>query len=115
MLATASINRSRTSIWRLTETPPPFSRLDALAWAQVPVGWCTYDEGHGRREIRTIQVRPAPTGLKFPHEPSTAPPRFIRSPNRSTTQIRSPDSTSCATTDLAAPSRNTSMLPELGG
>jgi predicted transposase YbfD/YdcC len=47
--------------------PGLFSRLDALAWAQVPVGWCTYDEGHGRREIRTIQVLPAPTGLKFPH------------------------------------------------
>jgi predicted transposase YbfD/YdcC len=47
--------------------PALFDRLDALDWAQVPVGWCTYDEGHGRREIRTIQVRPAPAGLNFPH------------------------------------------------
>jgi len=47
--------------------PTLFDRLDALDWKQVPVGWCTYDEGHGRREVRTIQVRPAPARLNFPH------------------------------------------------
>jgi DDE_Tnp_1-associated/Transposase DDE domain len=31
--------------------PRLFDRLDALDWAQVPVGWCTYDERHGRREM----------------------------------------------------------------
>lgn len=27
----------------------------------------TYDRGHGRQEIRTVQVRPAPEQIKFPH------------------------------------------------
>jgi predicted transposase YbfD/YdcC len=47
--------------------PGLFDQLDALAWRGVPIGWCTYDRGHGRQEIRTIQVLPAPAGLKFPH------------------------------------------------
>ena len=47
--------------------PGLFDQLDALDWTQVPVGWTTYDRGHGRQEIRTIQVRPAPAGVKFPH------------------------------------------------
>jgi len=47
--------------------PGLFDQLDALAWAEVPIGWMTYDRGHGRQEIRTIQVRPAPKGIKFPH------------------------------------------------
>ena len=47
--------------------PGLFDQLDALPWAEVPIGWMTYDRGHGRQEIRTIQVRPAPKGIKFPH------------------------------------------------
>ncbi|WP_165966772.1 ISAs1 family transposase [Actinomadura sp. 7K507] len=47
--------------------PALFDRLDQLAWTDVPSGWTTYDRGHGRQEIRTIQVMPAPGGLKFPH------------------------------------------------
>lgn len=47
--------------------PGLFNQLDTLPWAEVPVGWMTYDRGHGRQEIRTIQIRPAPKGLKFPH------------------------------------------------
>lgn len=47
--------------------PGLFDRLDALAWREVPIGWTTYDRGHGRQEIRTIQVRPAPKNTRFPH------------------------------------------------
>jgi predicted transposase YbfD/YdcC len=47
--------------------PGLFDQLDALHWKDVPIGWMTYDRGHGRQEIRTIQVRPAPKGVKFPH------------------------------------------------
>lgn len=43
-----------------------FARLDALDWKNVPIGYCTTDVGHGRRERRTIQVMDAPAGLDFP-------------------------------------------------
>jgi predicted transposase YbfD/YdcC len=47
--------------------PGLFNQLDSLDWKEVPVGWITYDRGHGRQEIRTIQVCPAPASIKFPH------------------------------------------------
>lgn len=47
--------------------PGLFDQLDALAWAEVPIGWMTYNRGHGRQESRTIQIRPAPKGTKSPH------------------------------------------------
>ncbi|WP_344194106.1 ISAs1 family transposase, partial [Acrocarpospora corrugata] len=47
--------------------PGLFDQLDALAWKDVPIEWTTYDRGHGRTEIRTIQVMPAPPGTRFPH------------------------------------------------
>lgn len=51
--------------------PGLFDQLDALDWKDVPVsseqGWMTYDRGHGRQEIRTIQVMPAPKAVRFPH------------------------------------------------
>jgi hypothetical protein len=51
--------------------PGLFDRLDALDWNTVPIcgdqGWMTYDRGHGRQEIRTIQVMPAPRDIGFPH------------------------------------------------
>ena len=47
--------------------PGLFDQLDKLAWTDVPSGWTTYDRGHGRQEIRTLQVRPAPRGIRFPH------------------------------------------------
>ncbi|WP_449066585.1 ISAs1 family transposase, partial [Planomonospora algeriensis] len=47
--------------------PGLFDQLDALAWRDVPIGWSTYDRGHGRTEIRTIQVMAAPPGIRFPH------------------------------------------------
>jgi predicted transposase YbfD/YdcC len=50
----------------LGNQPGLSGQLDALAWRDVPVGWMTYDRGHGRQEIRTIQVMP-PQGTRFPH------------------------------------------------
>ncbi len=44
-----------------------FGRLNDLDWASVPVSHRAVDTGHGRREIRTIQVMDAPTDLGFPH------------------------------------------------
>jgi predicted transposase YbfD/YdcC len=46
--------------------PGLFAQLDALAWNDVPIGWMTYDRGHGRCELRTIQTMPAPAGTRFP-------------------------------------------------
>lgn len=43
-----------------------FDQLNALAWDQIPIGWMTYDRGHGRQEIRTIQTMPAPNSIRFP-------------------------------------------------
>ncbi|MCW2937099.1 MAG: putative transposase [Actinomycetia bacterium] len=53
--------------------PGLFDQLDSLAWQDVPVGWMTYDRGHGRREIRTIQVHPAPNRVKFPPRQAGVP------------------------------------------
>ena len=44
-----------------------FGRLDDLDWASVPVSHRAVDTGHGRREVRTIQVMDAPADLGFPH------------------------------------------------
>jgi len=46
--------------------PTLFDALDALPWAGVPVQHVMKDRDHGRDELRTIQVLPAPAGL-FPH------------------------------------------------
>jgi predicted transposase YbfD/YdcC len=46
--------------------PRLFDALDALPWQQVPVQHVMKDRGHGRDEVRTIQVLPAPAGI-FPH------------------------------------------------
>jgi hypothetical protein len=45
-------------------------QLDALAWQDVPIGWTTYDRGHGRQEIRTIQVMPARIPDRWPMHPT---------------------------------------------
>jgi predicted transposase YbfD/YdcC len=47
--------------------PGLFDQLDALDWRSVAPGWIEVDRGHGRIEVRSIQVRPAPPGLRFPH------------------------------------------------
>lgn len=47
--------------------PRLFVALDAQPWAQTPVAARRVDRGHGRVTTRTIQVRPAPADLPFPH------------------------------------------------
>lgn len=47
--------------------PNLFAALDCLDWPSVPIGHYSKDIGHGRVEIRTIQVLPAPANLPFPH------------------------------------------------
>jgi predicted transposase YbfD/YdcC len=47
--------------------PNLFAALDCLDWPSVPIGHVSKDIGHGRIEIRTIQVMPAPADLPFPH------------------------------------------------
>jgi predicted transposase YbfD/YdcC len=46
-----------------------WEELDALDWAKVPVQHESRDNGHGRRERRTIQVMDAPEHIRdrFPH------------------------------------------------
>jgi predicted transposase YbfD/YdcC len=51
----------------LGNQPGLFDQLDALTWTQIPIEWMTYDRGHGRQEIRTIQTMPAPSNIRFPH------------------------------------------------
>ncbi len=48
-------------------TPTLFARIDALDWAAVPIAHRSVQVGHGRREVRTIQVLDAPADLGFPH------------------------------------------------
>ena len=51
----------------LDNQPTLFDRLDALTWAEAPITAWSVDNDRGRHELRTIQVLPAPDGLKFPH------------------------------------------------
>jgi predicted transposase YbfD/YdcC len=51
----------------LENQPRLFDQLDQLDWKAVPVAARTEDRGRGRHEVRTIQVQPAPPGLRFPH------------------------------------------------
>ena len=48
-------------------TPTLFAALDALPWADTPITHREVDKSHGRVTTRTIQVRPAPPDLPFPH------------------------------------------------
>jgi predicted transposase YbfD/YdcC len=47
--------------------PTLFACLDALPWEDVPIGHAQTDRGHGRITRRTLQVRPAPEDVPFPH------------------------------------------------
>lgn len=51
----------------LENQPTLFGQLDRLDWKDVPVTAWSVDTDRGRHELRTIQVLPAPTGLRFPH------------------------------------------------
>lgn len=46
--------------------PGLYRQIKALPWRQVPAGDVTRDSGHGRQEIRRLQVLTV-TGLPFPH------------------------------------------------
>jgi predicted transposase YbfD/YdcC len=47
--------------------PKLFEALDAVDWADVPVGDRAEDAGHGRHEVRTMRFADPPPGLPFPH------------------------------------------------
>jgi len=47
--------------------PKLFAALDALPWHETPIGHTATTRGHGRITTRTLQLRPAPEGLTFPH------------------------------------------------
>jgi predicted transposase YbfD/YdcC len=47
--------------------PTLFAALDDLPWRDTPIGHTATTRGHGRITTRTLQVRPAPEGLNFPH------------------------------------------------
>jgi predicted transposase YbfD/YdcC len=47
--------------------PALYAALDALPWADTPIAHRDLDHNHGRITTRTIQVRPAPADLPFPH------------------------------------------------
>jgi predicted transposase YbfD/YdcC len=51
----------------LENQPGLFDQLDRLDWKQVPVSARTEQRHRGRHEVRTIQVMPAPVGLRFPY------------------------------------------------
>jgi len=51
----------------LENQPGLFDQLDRLDWKQVPISARTEERHRGRHEVRTIQVMPAPVGLRFPH------------------------------------------------
>jgi predicted transposase YbfD/YdcC len=46
--------------------PHLYAQLDSLEWDTVPLH-TSINTGHGRSERRTIQVRPAPEDINFPH------------------------------------------------
>ncbi|MBM0240423.1 ISAs1 family transposase [Micromonospora sp. ATA32] len=44
-----------------------YQAVNALPWAQTPIGHTRTDTGHARITRRTIRVLPAPANLPFPH------------------------------------------------
>ena len=46
-----------------------FAQLKGLPWAEVPIGYQQREEGHGRKETRTVKALTVatPGGLGFPH------------------------------------------------
>ena len=68
--------------------PKLLDALDALPWQSVPVQHVMKDRGHGRDEVRTIQVLPAPTAS------SRTPPGRSRSNGTSPTCAAAPGPTS---------------------
>ena len=46
--------------------PRTYQALNDIGWEQIPVAAATFEADRGRIETRTIQVAPAPEGLKYP-------------------------------------------------
>ena len=46
--------------------PRTYQALNAIGWEQILVAAATFEADRGRIETRTIQVAPAPAGLKYP-------------------------------------------------
>ena len=46
--------------------PRTYQALNDIGWEQVPAAAATFEADRGRVETRTIQVAPAPEGLKYP-------------------------------------------------
>lgn len=72
-----------------------FDRLDGLDWAGVPITHEVSENGHGRRERRTIQVLDAPDDLGFPHAAQVflieryTPARSVSAPREAASTRRS--------------------------
>jgi len=47
--------------------PNLFTSIDAINWPTIPVSHRIEERGHGRHEIRTIQITDAPPDLRFKH------------------------------------------------
>jgi predicted transposase YbfD/YdcC len=49
--------------------PTLFAQLKGLPWAKIPIGYQTRENGHGRKETRTVKAITikTPGGLGFPH------------------------------------------------
>ena len=46
--------------------PRTYQALNDIGWEQIPAAAATFEADRGRVETRTIQVAPAPEGLKYP-------------------------------------------------
>ena len=46
--------------------PRTYQALNDIGWEQIPIAAATFEADRGRIETRTIQVAPAPEGLKYP-------------------------------------------------
>lgn len=72
-------------------TPALFDEIDALAWDAEPIAFMTCDRAHGRDELRTIKVLPAPPGLGFPDAKQVMLiERYVADQNRQTISGRGP-------------------------
>lgn len=73
-------------------------QLKSLPWKQIPVLHRTSERGHGREEIRAVQVASV-NGLLFPHACQVV---RIRRRRRSLAEKKSTGEIVCAVTDLPA-------------
>jgi predicted transposase YbfD/YdcC len=73
--------------------PGLFATLDALDWKAVPIGYSAEKLAHGRRELRTLQVRPPPpraSASPTPPRPSSPPSYAANGRSRPSTKFATP-------------------------